>query len=61
MHEMFADPEIDLVLNLTRPYEHYEVTRAALLAGKNVYSEKPLALPWRRAAVWWLWPRRRAC
>lgn len=42
MHDAFADPEIDLVLNITRPYEHYEVTRAALLAGKNVYSEKPL-------------------
>ena len=42
MEELFADPEIDLVLNLTRPYQHYEVTRAALLAGKHVYSEKPL-------------------
>ena len=43
MHELFADPEIDIVLNLTRPYQHYEVSRAALLAGKHVYSEKPLA------------------
>ena len=42
MHEMFADPEIDIVLNLTRPYEHFEVTKAALLAGKHVYSEKSL-------------------
>ncbi len=42
MEEMFADSEIDLVLNLTRPYEHFEVTKAALLAGKHVYSEKPL-------------------
>ena len=31
------------MLNLTRPYEHFEVSRAALLAGKHVYSEKPLA------------------
>ncbi|MBO4406756.1 MAG: Gfo/Idh/MocA family oxidoreductase [Clostridia bacterium] len=44
MYEAFADPEVDVVLNLTRPYEHYEVTRAALLAGKHVYSEKPLAV-----------------
>jgi hypothetical protein len=36
-------PRIQLVLNLTRPYEHYAVTKAALLAGKHVYSEKPLA------------------
>ncbi|MBE6561109.1 MAG: Gfo/Idh/MocA family oxidoreductase [Ruminococcaceae bacterium] len=43
MHELFADPEVDIVLNITRPYEHYDVTMAALRAGKNVYSEKPLA------------------
>ncbi len=42
MHELFADPQVDIVLNLTRPYEHFEVTKAALLAGKHVYSEKPL-------------------
>ena len=33
MYELFADPEVDVVLNITRPYEHYEVTKAALLAG----------------------------
>ena len=43
MYELFADPEVDIVLNITRPYEHYEVTMAALRAGKHVYSEKPLA------------------
>lgn len=42
MEEMFADPEICLILNLTRPYQHYAVSKAALLAGKHVYSEKPL-------------------
>ncbi|MFA6947840.1 MAG: Gfo/Idh/MocA family oxidoreductase [Eubacteriales bacterium] len=42
MTEAFADPEVDIILNLTRPYQHYDVTRGALLAGKNVYSEKPL-------------------
>ena len=46
MEELFADPEIDIVLNLTRPYQHYEVSRAALLAGKHVYSEKPLGADW---------------
>ena len=46
MHELFADPEIDIVLNLTRPYQHYEVSRAALEAGKHVYSEKPLGADW---------------
>ena len=43
MYELFADPEVDIVLNITRPYEHYGVTMAALRAGKHVYSEKPLA------------------
>ena len=43
MYEIFADPEVDIVLNITRPNDHYGVTKAALLAGKHVYSEKPLA------------------
>jgi len=42
MHDAFADPEVEMVLNLTRPYEHFEVSKAALEAGKHVYSEKPL-------------------
>ncbi|MDR2649541.1 MAG: Gfo/Idh/MocA family oxidoreductase, partial [Clostridiales bacterium] len=42
MRDAFADPDVDIVLNLTRPYEHFEVTEAALKAGKHVYSEKPL-------------------
>lgn len=42
MHDAFDDPEVEIVLNLTRPYEHFEVTKAALLKGKHVYSEKPL-------------------
>lgn len=41
--EMLADPEVDIVLNLTIPAAHYEITKAALEAGKHVYSEKPLA------------------
>ncbi|MCK5748392.1 MAG: Gfo/Idh/MocA family oxidoreductase, partial [Oricola sp.] len=32
-----------LVLNLTNPRAHYEVSKAALDAGRHVYSEKPLA------------------
>ena len=43
MYEAFADPQVDIILNLTRPDEHYGVTRPALEAGKHVYSEKPLA------------------
>ena len=50
MYELFADPEVDIVLNLTRPYQHYEVTKAALMAGKHVYSEKPLGASWEEGA-----------
>lgn len=42
MYELFEDESIDIVLNLTRPAEHFEVSKGALLAGKHVYSEKPL-------------------
>ncbi len=42
MYEAFADPDVDIILNITRPYQHFEVSRQALLAGKHVYSEKPL-------------------
>lgn len=41
---MLADPRVELVLNLTNPHAHYEVSRACLEAGKHVYSEKPLAM-----------------
>ncbi|HEY4387879.1 MAG TPA: Gfo/Idh/MocA family oxidoreductase [Ktedonobacteraceae bacterium] len=41
--ELLADPDIDIVVNLTIPAAHAEVDRAALLHGKSVHSEKPLA------------------
>ncbi|HPA60482.1 MAG TPA: Gfo/Idh/MocA family oxidoreductase [Clostridia bacterium] len=44
MYEAFRDPEVDIILNLTRPYQHYEVTRLALEHGKHVYTEKPLGI-----------------
>lgn len=42
--DMLADPTIDIVVNLTVPNAHFEVSMAALSAGKHVYSEKPLCL-----------------
>jgi len=36
--------DIDLVVNLTIPAAHYEVSRRVLDAGKHVYSEKPFVL-----------------
>lgn len=41
--ELIADPDVHIILNLTVPAVHAELTMAALRAGKHVYSEKPLA------------------
>ena len=41
---LFADPEIEIVVNLTVPKAHVEVAMRALDAGKHTYSEKPLAV-----------------
>lgn len=41
---VLAEPAVELVVNLTVPAAHVEVARAALRAGKHVYSEKPIAL-----------------
>ena len=40
--ELLADPSIGIVANFTSIESHFEVIRAALLAGRHVYSEKPL-------------------
>lgn len=42
--ELLADPDIDIVINLTIPAVHADVSLAALNAGKCVHSEKPLAV-----------------
>src|ERR671935_238140 len=44
VEELLADPEIEIVVNLTIPRAHGEVALAALEAGKCVYNEKPLAV-----------------
>lgn len=46
---VLADERVDLVVNLTSPASHYDVTRRALQADKHVYSEKPLATSHRAA------------
>lgn len=51
MFEAFNDADVDVVLNLTRPYEHFEVTKQALLHGKHVYSEKPIAVDMEEATA----------
>ncbi len=46
---LLASSEIDVIVNLTIPAEHFAVSQAALLAGKHVWTEKPLALSLREA------------
>lgn len=41
---MLADPDVGLILNLTVPAAHFEVSSQILKAGKHVYSEKPYVL-----------------
>ena len=42
--EICADPEIQMVINLTVPAAHYSVIKQCLEAGKHVYSEKMIAV-----------------
>ncbi len=44
LEEILADPEVDLVVNLTIHHAHYTVVKQCLEAGKHVYTEKPLSL-----------------
>lgn len=41
---LLADAAVQIVVNLTTPESHYEITSRALAAGKHVYCEKPLAM-----------------
>lgn len=40
--DLVNSPDVDIVLNLTQPQNHYGLAMAAVKAGKHVYNEKPL-------------------
>lgn len=42
--DLLARDDIDVVVNLTIPAVHYQVSHDILMAGKHAYSEKPLVL-----------------
>ncbi len=42
--ELLADPEVQMVINLTVPQAHAPVSMKALEAGKHAYSEKPVSV-----------------
>lgn len=44
VESLLAADDIDLIVNLTIPDAHFDVSRKALEAGKHVYSEKPYVL-----------------
>ncbi|MDQ0060898.1 Gfo/Idh/MocA family protein [Paenibacillus harenae] len=44
VEELLADPDIQMVINLTIPQAHASVCLRALEAGKHVYVEKPFAV-----------------
>lgn len=44
LEEMLACDEIDVILNITEPVNHYWINKAGILAGKHVYCEKPLSI-----------------
>lgn len=41
---VLGDPAVGIVVNLTNPESHFDISRRALEAGKHAYSEKPLAM-----------------
>jgi predicted dehydrogenase len=41
---LLADPEIEIVVNLTIPKAHFDIALAAVEAGKSVWNEKPLTI-----------------
>jgi len=42
--DLLADPDLDIVVNLTSVESHADVSAAVIAAGKHLYTEKPLAL-----------------
>ena len=44
MDDIFKDKNVEIILNLTIPKAHFEVSEKALLSGKHSYSEKPLCI-----------------
>ena len=47
--DLLASDDIDIVVNLTIPDAHYDVTRRILESGKHAYTEKPLVLTLKQA------------
>tara|TARA_A200000113_G_scaffold202849_1_gene197549 strand:- start:51 stop:1208 length:1158 start_codon:yes stop_codon:yes gene_type:complete len=44
VEQLLSNEEIDLIINLTIPNAHYEVSKSILNSGKHSYSEKPISI-----------------
>ena len=51
VEDLLAADDIDIIVNLTIPAAHFEVTKRILEAGKHAYSEKPFVLTLEEGAV----------
>lgn len=51
MDEVYADPEVDVVVITSTPETHFEMCKAALEAGKNVVVEKPFVPSSQEATI----------
>jgi predicted dehydrogenase len=40
--DLINSSDVDIILNITEPYNHYGVSLAAVKAGKHIYTEKPI-------------------
>jgi len=49
-NDLLKESDIEVVVNLTIPEVHYDVTSSILSAGKHAYTEKPMALNAKDAA-----------
>jgi predicted dehydrogenase len=49
--DLLGADDIDIVVNLTVPQAHFEVSKQVLAAGKHVYSEKPFVLSTEEGAA----------
>jgi len=51
LEALLADPQVEIVANVTNPSSHFEVSKACLEAGKHVYSEKPFSMVLSEAQI----------
>lgn len=59
VEEIFADPEIELVVVNTPNYTHFDFAHRALLAGKHVLVEKPFTVTTKEAEILFAEARKR--